>query len=57
MSPAELRGVAAAPEPRTPYRLLWTAGIAATLLALTAFMLWGVGGAGMLLDMVAALCT
>ena len=57
MSPAELRGVAAAPEPRTPYRLLWTAGIAATLLALTAFMLWGFGGAGMLLDMVAALCT
>ncbi len=57
MSPAELRMVAAAPEPRTPYPLLWTAGIAAVLLALTAFMLWGLGGAGMLLDMVAALCT
>jgi hypothetical protein len=43
--------------PDTSYRLLWTAGTAAFLLCVAAFALWGLGGAGMLFDMIAALCT
>ena len=36
--------------PDTPYRLLWLAGTAA-------FLLWRLGGAGMLFDMIVAFCT
>jgi hypothetical protein len=43
--------------PDTPYRLLWAAGTAAFLLCVAAFALWGLGGAGMLIDMIVALCT
>jgi len=42
---------------RTPYWLLWSTGIAAAVLGLTAFLLWGLGGAGTLLDMIIAFCT
>jgi hypothetical protein len=41
----------------TPYRLLWVAGTAAFLLCIAAFVLWGLGGAGILFDMIAAFCT
>ena len=43
--------------PDTPYRLLWVAGAAAFLLCIAAFLLWGLGGAGMLFDMIVAFCT
>jgi len=43
--------------PDTPYRLLWVAGTAAFLLCITAFMLWGLGGAGILYDMILAFCS
>jgi hypothetical protein len=43
--------------PDTSYRLLWVAGIAAFLLCIAAFVLWGLGGAGILLDTIEALCT
>jgi hypothetical protein len=43
--------------PDTPYRLLCVAGTAAFLLCLAAFVLWGLGGAGILLDTIVALCT
>jgi hypothetical protein len=36
--------------------LVWSAGIAALTLCLTAFMLWGINGASILFDMIAALC-
>ena len=39
-----------------PYRLLWVAGTAAFLLCIAAFVLWGLGGAGMLFDMIVAFC-
>jgi hypothetical protein len=39
------------------YRLLWSAGIAAFVLGLAAFVLWGLSGAGTLFDMIAAFCT
>ena len=49
---------AAEPSPaHTPYRLLWSTGIAALLLGIAAFMLWGFNGAGTLFDMIAAFCT
>ena len=38
-------------------RLLWLAGVSALLLSTAAFVLWGLGGAGILFDMVIALCT
>ena len=40
----------------TPHRLLWVTGSAALLLSIAAFLLWGSGGMGILVDMVAALC-
>ena len=40
----------------TPYWLLWSTGIAAVVLCAAAFVLWGVNGAGTLLDMIVALC-
>ena len=43
--------------PDTPHRLLWIAGTAALLLCIAAFLLWGLGGAGILFDAIVALCT
>jgi hypothetical protein len=50
------------PRPRSPgsgdngLRLLWLAGVAAVALSAAAFALWVRNGAGILLDMVLALC-
>ena len=55
---AEQMSPAAEPSPtHTPYRLLWSTGIAALLLGIAAFMLWGFSGARTLFDMIAAFCT
>ena len=43
--------------PDTPYRLLWVPGTAAVLLCIAAFVLWGLGGAGVLSDIIVAFCT
>jgi hypothetical protein len=43
--------------PDTLHRLLWVAGSAAFLLCIAAFVLWGLGGAGILFDTIVALCT
>ena len=49
---------AAEPLPtNTPYRLLWSTGIVALTLCIAAFVLWGINGAGTLLDMMVAFCT
>jgi len=40
-----------------PYRLLLLAGFAAAMLSVLAFVLWGVGGGGLLVDMIVAFCT
>lgn len=37
-------------------RLLWLAGLMAAALSLAAFVLWTRNGAGILLDMILALC-
>jgi hypothetical protein len=42
---------------RTPYRLLWSTGIVAFVLCITALVLWGINGADTLFDMIAAICT
>ena len=42
---------------KTPYGLLWTTGIAAVVLSIAAFVLWGTNGASTLFDMIVALCT
>jgi hypothetical protein len=43
--------------PATPYRLLWLTGIAAFVLSVIAFLLWGLNGVDTLFDMLVALCT
>ena len=53
VSSAAAQPVAAAP----PRRLLWSLGVAAFVLGLCAFVLWGVEGAGTLFDMMAAFCS
>ena len=40
-----------------PRRLLWSVGIAAFVLGIVAFVLWGINGAGTLFDMMAAFCS
>jgi hypothetical protein len=40
-----------------PYRLLWFTAIVAAVLSVIAFVLWGINGAGTLLDMIVALCS
>ncbi len=37
---------------RTPYLLLWSTGIAALVLSMAAFALWGTTGARTLFDMI-----
>jgi hypothetical protein len=55
---AEPFALGAEPSPaKTPYWLLWSTGIAALVLCIAAFVLWGVNGAGTLFDMIVALCT
>jgi hypothetical protein len=44
------------PAPATPYWLLWSSGIAAAVLAIVAFLLWGIIGGSTLFDMIVALC-
>jgi hypothetical protein len=47
----------AEPSPgNTPRRLLWSVGVAASVLGIVAFVLWGINGAGTLFDMIAAFC-
>ena len=41
----------------TPYWLLWSTGIVAFVLCIIAFVLWGIGGASTLFDMIVAFCT
>ncbi len=41
----------------TPYWLLWSTGIVASVLCIAAFVLWGVNGASTLFDMIVVLCT
>jgi len=43
--------------PNTPHRLLWSTGIIAFVLGIVAFVLWGINGAGILFDMIVALCS
>ena len=45
------------PPADTPYRLLWSTGIAAFVLGVAAFVLWGLNGASTLFDLIAAFCT
>jgi hypothetical protein len=45
------------PSAASPRRLLWSVGIAAFVLGISAFVLWGVNGAGTLFDMMAAFCS
>jgi hypothetical protein len=55
---AERMSPAAEPSPaHTPYRLLWSTGIAALVLGIAAFVLWGLNGASTLFDMIVVLCT
>ena len=44
-------------DPKTPYVLLWSTGIAAIAIGIAAFVLWGVTGVSTLFDMIVALCT
>jgi hypothetical protein len=39
-----------------PRRLLWSVGVAAFVLGIFAFVLWGINGADTLFDMIAAFC-
>jgi hypothetical protein len=41
----------------TPHWLLWCTGIVALVLGLIVFVLWGIGSAGILVDMIVAFCT
>lgn len=43
--------------PNTPHGLLWLTGIVAVVIGAIAFVLWGINGASILLDMIVALCT
>jgi hypothetical protein len=44
------------PSGGTPYGVLWSAGMVAFVICVLAFVLWGINGAGTLLDMIAAFC-
>jgi hypothetical protein len=46
----------AGPQADAPHRLLWATGIVAFVLGILAFALWGLHGAGTLLDMIAVFC-
>ena len=53
--PSDGSGEARAPS--TPYWLLWSAGIAAAVVCVAAFLSWGFGGVAMLFDMIVAFCS
>jgi hypothetical protein len=53
----QLSSIAAPAAAKTPYWLLWSTGIAAVVLCVAAFVLWGTNGASTLFDMIVALCT
>jgi hypothetical protein len=56
-TPVNRTGPAVAPpSANTPYWLLWSTGIAAFVLCMVAFVLWGTGGASTLFDMIVAFC-
>jgi hypothetical protein len=40
-----------------PHALIWLTGVAAFVLAVAAFVLWGINGAATLFDMMVVLCT
>ena len=40
----------------SPIALLWVAGVAASVVAIVAFVLWGTQGATLLFDMIVAMC-
>jgi len=40
----------------TPYWLLWSTGIVAFAICMSAFVLWGINGVSTLFDMIIALC-
>ena len=53
-----MSSIAAEPSSGTPpHRLLWSAGIAAIVLGVFAFVLWGINGPGTLFDMMVTLCS
>jgi hypothetical protein len=56
-SAEEIFPAAEASRKNPPHRLLWSTGIIAFVLAIVAFVLWGINGAGILFDMIVALCT
>jgi hypothetical protein len=45
-----------APQDDASRWLLWTTGLAALVLGIVAFLLWGTSSAGYLLDLAAAYC-
>jgi len=52
-----MSSAAAHPSSSTPpRRLLWSVGVAAFVLGICAFVLWGINGPATLFDMIAALC-
>lgn len=52
----EIFPTAEASHANPPHRLLWATGIIAFVLGIVAFVLWGINGAGILFDMIVALC-
>jgi hypothetical protein len=52
----EISPAAEPPPANPPYRLLWSTGIAAFVLGVAAFVLWGLNGAGTLFDLIVAFC-
>jgi len=53
-----MNSAAAQPSSGTPPRpLLWSVGVAAVVLGICAFVLWGINGAATLFDMMAAFCS
>ena len=52
-----MSSAAAQPSSAPPHRLLWSVGIAAFVIGICAFVLWGLNGAATLFDMVAAFCS
>ena len=50
-------GQGAEPMTNTPYWLLWSTGIVAFVIGGAAFILWGIGSAGTVFDMIVAFCT
>ena len=57
MTPSPHRpGADRAPDRDPSTRPLWAVGIPAAVLALAAFLLWGFGGTGIVIDLIALYC-